>query len=271
MAMVEPLDQNTWTAAIIVLESGMYANYVKNPGDGEGAGPIATGMMKWNDEDEGFDVVAVWPDDHGFLNGAHTIQSLSPADASLGFVFFDNNLRVRANESCIADNTCYETWSYDDDAWVVYDHAAVKGGAADGADDLAVTSLEYNSHVGKYVALLAGDKGEYFLAFAGGSIAPFPKFSRSDAGVTRIIDHDTSGASCYNALMVPQLESDGGRTVRIACTFTSMWSENASDSPSWTTCLFGMKLGDGCSENVGRYEYNNLVYSVDLDELKQKL
>ena len=64
---------------------------------------------------------------------------------------------------------------------------------------------------------------------------------------------------------MPQIAND--RTVAFACTFTSMWSETPSEEPAtWTTCLFGMHMGDGCSENVPRYEYNNLIYGVDVVE-----
>lgn len=93
MAVISPLEQNTWLAGVITVNNKMYGNYVKNPGDGESAGSIATGMMIWDDVKEEFEVVKEWPDDHGFLNGAHTVQRLGPEEINDGHIYFDNNLR----------------------------------------------------------------------------------------------------------------------------------------------------------------------------------
>ncbi|GMH99066.1 hypothetical protein TrST_g8324 [Triparma strigata] len=278
MAVVEPLEQNSWVAGVIVLGDRMYANYVKNPGDGESAGAIATGMMVWDDEEEEFHVVSVWPDDHGFLNGAHTIQRLGPDEVNDGYIYFDNNLRVKRLEESILDHLAYEIYDYTVGSWVQYDHDAAKfrrrfNGrrpklTRDSGEpqSLGVTSVEWNEHLKSYLCLLDAGRGELWLGVAN-TLTPFPKFTTESDGVFKVADHSTSGSSCYNQILIPQLYSSSDSVVRFACTFTSMWSENTSDEPTWTTCLFGMKFGDGCSENVGRYEYNNLVYSVDLREL----
>lgn len=169
----------------------------------------------------------------------------------------------------------YETYNYNLKEWRQYDHDTIKfrkefkgrhkiTREVDEIEiSLGVTSVEWNEYLKKYLCLLDAGRGELWFGVAS-SLTPFPKFMTNSDGVYKIADHDTSGSSCYNQILIPQLYDEGDKTVRFACTFTSMWSENQRDDPSWTTCLFGMKFGDGCSENVGRYEYNNLVYSVEL-------
>jgi hypothetical protein len=63
------------------------------------------------------------------------------------------------------------------------------------------------------------------------------------------------------------MDLDGGRIVHIACTYTAMWSETIKTPHAWSTCLFGLNSRQNCAPVVPRYEYNNLVYRVDLGAL----
>ena len=62
---------------------------------------------------------------------------------------------------------------------------------------------------------------------------------------------------------------NNGETIYFACTYTAMWSETVhlSGGDTWTTCLFGLNSHSGCAVVVPRYEYNNLIYSVNLQHL----
>ena len=78
------------------------------------------------------------------------------------------------------------------------------------------------------------------------------------------------GMSCYNLLILPHLNDKGGRIIHFACTYTAMWSELITSPNAWTTCLFSMQSSSNrqnCAKVVPRYEYNNLIYRVDLANL----
>jgi hypothetical protein len=84
-----------------------------------------------------------------------------------------------------------------------------------------------------------------------------------------VATHHASGSSCYNAVHMPHLDLSNG-TIFFACTYTAMWSNNQTLGPNlWSTCLFGNRLGSGqgCAAVAPRYEYNNLVYRVELAPL----
>ena len=81
----------------------------------------------------------------------------------------------------------------------------------------------------------------------------------------RIITHALTGASCYNPLQLPWLDEEGGKTIYIACTWTAMAS--GVDGPKSRACAFDMYGGRGCAVAVPRYEYNNLVFKLDVERL----
>jgi hypothetical protein len=133
MATLPPLDQNTWIAAVFTLPSSSsasssqakYANFMKNPGDGENAGPTATGMVKWNPDSETFDFLSEFPDNHTFLNGAHTIQQLSPEDSgsASNYVYFNSQIRVSGDEVSIMDPSQYEYYNFQVKEWLPLDES----------------------------------------------------------------------------------------------------------------------------------------------------
>ena len=47
--------------------------------------------------------------------------------------------------------------------------------------------------------------------------------------------------------------------VRRSNTITKPWV--------WSTCLFGLNSHQDCAAAVPRYEYNNLVYQIDLQDI----
>jgi hypothetical protein len=82
----------------------------------------------------------------------------------------------------------------------------------------------------------------------------------------RIVTHDVTGASCYNPMQLPWLDERGGAVVHLACTWTTMAS---GKGPGQTdrACAFDEYGGQGCGVAVPRYEYNNLVFRLDVDQL----
>ena len=84
---------------------------------------------------------------------------------------------------------------------------------------------------------------------------------------TLVGDHNSSGSSCYNGLHLPSLDQQGGRIVHLACTFTAMWSNTVQAPWVWSSCLFGLNAHQDCAPTVPRYEYNNLVYAIDLADV----
>jgi hypothetical protein len=82
----------------------------------------------------------------------------------------------------------------------------------------------------------------------------------------RIITHNVTGASCYNPLQLPWLDEEEGRVIYLACTYTSMSSGN--DGPKDRVCDFDMYGGQHCAVAVPRYEYNNVVFRLDVDQVR---
>jgi hypothetical protein len=82
---------------------------------------------------------------------------------------------------------------------------------------------------------------------------------------TNVVTHNVTGSSCYNPMALPWLEEEGGRVVFLACTFTSMTS--GTDGASDRACRFDDYGGVDCAVAVPRYEYNNLVFRLDLAKM----
>eukprot|EP00483_Globobulimina_turgida_P012106 UN12128 len=79
---------------------------------------------------------------------------------------------------------------------------------------------------------------------------------------------NSTDMSCYNPLQLPFLSSND-KIIYFACTFTAMWTaKHATTNQDWNTCLFGQINGqNGCAKVVLNYEYNNLVFKLDLSLL----
>ena len=82
---------------------------------------------------------------------------------------------------------------------------------------------------------------------------------------TVVATHDWTGSSCYNPLQLAWLDEDEGKVVYFACTWTSM----SSSAPGNTdrVCKFDEYGGVGCAVAVPRYEYNNLVFRLDVEDM----
>ena len=133
------------------------------------------------------------------------------------------------------------------------------GGGEGTVGDIGSGSVEFVEGVQRYVFLgSGGDPGGLgvYVAFSDALLGPW-------VNATLVATHATSGASCYNGMHLPAM--DEGSTIHFACTCTSMWSSGgAGPGVDWDTCLFGLNPHAQCSPVVPRYEYNNLVYAVDL-------
>lgn len=80
-----------------------------------------------------------------------------------------------------------------------------------------------------------------------------------------VATHAVTGTSCYNPLQLPWLDEDGGKVVHFACTFTSMTS--SGPGPTDRACRFDDYGGVDCAVAVPRYEYNNLVFQLDVEQM----
>eukprot|EP00937_MAST-01D_sp_MAST-1D-sp2_P001444 g1444.t1 len=133
---------------------------------------------------------------------------------------------------------------------------------------LARGSVNWNTHRQRY-ALIANRRDEA----ASGSSSRFGEIYYCEAAAvtgpwTRcavVATHNVTGTSCYNPLQLPWLDEGGGRAIYLACTWTSM----ASGAPGATdrACRFDDYGGVDCAVAVPRYEYNNLVYRLDVDRV----
>jgi len=255
IAPLYPLEQNTWTAAMFTSsdEKDMYAAYFKNPGDGASPSEARQGMMIWN----GTQMVELgneWPRDTTLsLNGAHTIQVLSPKDMASGmndFAWFVNGAvssRVRRTRNDVANYSAFEKLD------------------PPKSPSYSCNTVNWNTYAQKYLCL--GDNKVGNNESFGGTVPLTIAWSDSLLGpyvnATVILDHGRTGMSCYNGLHLPHMDQD--QFVTVACTFTAMWSNTNRTPNLWSTCLFGQNSHQGCARVVPRYEYNNIVSKVDLD------
>lgn len=170
----------------------------------------------------------------------------------------------------------------------VVDHATGKplqpaGGEGGGAGGRAQTilargSVNWNAHRGAYV--LVADQTTTAPSTPQGAGSPAGSASRygeiwycEAPAITgpwhdchRIVTHANTGASCYNPLQLPWLDEGGGMTIYVACTWTAMAS-GVGGAATDRACAFDMYGGRGCAIAVPRYEYNNLVFKLDVDRL----
>lgn len=262
LAAFPPFDQNTWLAALLVVGAGtpseaLFANFMKNPGDAalnrrrlqlhnaeSGVVPI-TGMAVWSDDARSFRVLSTWPaGTANFLNGAHTVQRLSPADSDGGWVYFANPLvsaRVPATAAAIANFSSFEQltpsgWVPASRAHAVPLHEARALHSRVGAMSFGSGSVNWNAWAGQYLFsgdgsdATSGSAGNY-VALAGSLYGPWDGPNASWVG-----NHSKSGSSCYNSVHLPHMDAEGGAVVHFACTYTAMWSETLHTRPSsWTT------------------------------------
>ena len=82
---------------------------------------------------------------------------------------------------------------------------------------------------------------------------------------TVVATHAWTGSSCYNPLQLAWLDEGGGKVVYFACTWTSMSSGGPGHSDR--ACKFANYGGIGCAVAVPRYEYNNLVFRLDVEDM----
>jgi hypothetical protein len=130
-------------------------------------------------------------------------------------------------------------------------------------------SVNWNARRGRYVAIAVQVGGQDQVAIGGGPskfgelfYCEAPTITGPWRACDRIITHDVTGASCYNPLQLPWLDEDGGNVLYIACTWTSMSS--GGDGPNDRACDYDMYGGQHCAVAVPRYEYNNVVFRLNV-------
>ena len=133
---------------------------------------------------------------------------------------------------------------------------------------VGIGTVNYNEALGQYLLIT-----EYSSTDRRGAI--FAGVSSSLTGpwtyVTPVLSHDVTGASCYNPLHMPWMDEEGGRFIYVACSYTAMWSDKNNPNSQWYTCLTGVDSYQNCATPVPRYEYNNMVYRLDVTLLKSAL
>ena len=210
------------------------------------------------------------------------MQKLSPLDAKSGYIFYSGSgvdVRVPDSLAAVGGPNCSSFEVRDETGgWRRLGDASSRPANSSlpsrgvppysPAAWLGSGSVNWNQWAQRYVFLGSGDTTAPHQA-AGGSMHIAFSWTLDGPWVngSLIGDHNVSGGSCYNGLHLPSLDAEGGRLVHIACTYTAMWSNTAISPWVWSTCLFGLTAHQDCSPVVPRYEYNNLVYRVDLGQL----
>lgn len=64
-------------------------------------------------------------------------------------------------------------------------------------------------------------------------------------------------------MQLPWLDEQDGNVLYLACTWTSMSS--GGSGPTDRSCDYDMYGGQHCAIAVPRYEYNNVVFRLDVD------
>jgi hypothetical protein len=131
-------------------------------------------------------------------------------------------------------------------------------------------SVNWNAHRNAYV-LIADQSSTSHQAGNAGSPSKYGELFYCEAPTItgpwrecdRIITHNVTGASCYNPMQLPWLDEGQGKVIYLACTWTSMSS--GIDGPTDRVCDYDMYGGQHCAVAVPRYEYNNLVFRLDVD------
>eukprot|EP00658_Telonema_sp_P-2_P044824 TRINITY_DN3272_c0_g2_i1.p1 TRINITY_DN3272_c0_g2~~TRINITY_DN3272_c0_g2_i1.p1 ORF type:complete len:499 (+),score=66.94 TRINITY_DN3272_c0_g2_i1:80-1576(+) len=270
MAPISPLDRNTWISGLSVVGAGqpnetMYATYIK-PSTGGGPDPHEyEGVAVWNQSTSTFEQISRWPNasvKKVSLNGAHAVQLLSPADSGDGYIYYSGSAAyARVAESSVGEYHNYQVLDVNR-KWVPVGEAVKTPSQGEGVT-LGGGTVNWNSWLGKYMLVADGGDNAVYLGFATQLVGPF-------VNATMVASHRSTGSSCYNAAHLPHMDSSDGRVIYFACTYTAMWSNAPAGAPknSWGACLFGQNGSKaGCAAVVPRYEYNNLVYKVDLSTL----
>ena len=134
--------------------------------------------------------------------------------------------------------------------------------------------VQYNTYMKKYVLIASkamhscareSHYGEIWLGLADEITGPW-------TSIKRVATHATTGTSCYNPLQLPFLQEGGGSRIYFACTITSAFSYTTNDrsKAKGYSCSWDSVGGQGCDVSIPRYEYNNMVFAVDMDELSRR-
>jgi hypothetical protein len=152
------------------------------------------------------------------------------------------SVRVPADWSAVQDLSQYESYTCEPRPcrWIrgaaplspsFLDHATGKPFAG------RATSVYWNAYLGAWLAVVQGAPGDVYLATAAAPEGPY-------SPARRIIQH--TRYNFYWPTQLPYFDQDNGRRILIMGTFT----QSFSDAPV----------------KVPRYDYNQLVYGVSLDD-----
>ncbi len=302
------LKMNTWTGAPFVIDVGtpheiMYAFYFKPYSLSDNPSPDKTGLVKWNDEKQEFELLTEWPvhNDLEWMKNGHQVTSFAPLDGNDGYIYISGSfVLTRVPKNKITDFSAWEAYTpllsgsnmnhpiMDPKGWGWKKGAPVfqqsdettlisKGIMSASQARMQVVDsvtnqpiivdsgvVHWNAYLKKYILLFGN--AQLYIAMSDNMMGPWNK-------AVKIVQHDASRSQCYNSTQIAALSDATERYVYIACTYTAMWTNDAppSDTPNvWSTCLFGQNAHLNCAPVVPRYEYNNLIYRLDLQKIQGK-
>jgi hypothetical protein len=303
---VGDLNMNTWTAAPFVINAGtpqeaMYAFYLKPYSTSADPSPDKTGLVKWNESKQQFELLIEWPLNNGmeWLSNGHVVSAFAPGEGVDGYVYFAGSfVLVRAPKNKIAQLSAWESLTpllsgsdmnnpkIDPKGWgwkkgmPVFHQSDETTLIAKGIMPLSQARMQIVDSITKKPVVV--DSGvvhwnaflkKYILVFGNGQLYLAMSDSMTGPWNTAVViaQHEDTHSSCYNSIQVSALSDATERNIYVACSYTSMWSNDAPAAgiPNvWSTCLFGQNAHQNCAPVVPRYEYNNLVYRLDLLSMK---
>lgn len=258
-----------WVSGLVVLDDGLFAYYAQMVRLGQIA---SSGLLKWNDRTEQFDIVQTFAPDRGwrFLDG-HTVQ----AD---GFVLGNDppNVRVPADAAKLRDPGAYEAftclnadgsvrridghpsyrWQRDlppitsaiearlaREGKLTQDEAHfLPRDSAGNPVEIANGSVHWNAFRRRWIGIFGqkhgtSELGEIWYAEADTPTGPFKT-------AVKIVTHRRY--TFYNPVHHAFLDTNAGRTIFFEATYTAEFSGNPDKTP--------------------RYNYNQILYKLDLSD-----
>ncbi len=289
-----PGEGPTWLSGAVVLRDGegrerLFAHHVRIRGDGALSWTVTErGLAEFDAESKQFERVAVFEKEEPFPSGGHTFLHEEDGAAHVYYCDPFPLIRVAADPASLRSQASYEAftplaagtlvgehsvdrapdgsarWAWKRDTAPVRpvdlpelvrlgvlresDARFILRDADTGKEVIAHRgTLAWNEHRRRWV-MIAGETfgtsmlGETWYAEADRPLGPW-------AYARKVVTHDRY--SFYNPKHHPFLDRDGGRVIYFEGTYTTSFSGNDEKTP--------------------RYDYNQIVYRLDLDDARLRL
>ena len=198
-------------------------------------------LMIFNDEKQHFESVKRWDikDPH---DSAHPFRARANG---IDYIFLYPNYRVKAELSALYDLENYE--AFDGTSW--------KRGMKRPRNSLKMRDVEtgeavawhrgsvfWNAYRKRWIAIFSGKAGEIWFSEAPSPVGPWQH-------ARKIVSHNDY--NFYNPTQHPFFDEDGGRIIYFEATYTASFSRAKGKTP--------------------RYDYNQIMYRLNLDDPRLKL